>query len=95
MFAFGPDFKKNVTSFVPVNMLDVMATILHLYGIESDDDVDGRIIREMFLYSDAVDPEKIPVETRPYYAENGSYKAVLMMTRAQGKRYLDKGWRMR
>jgi len=95
MFAFGPDFKKNTTTYVPVNMLDVVATLLHLYGIESDDDIDGRVIDEIF--AKGTDVEKIPVSTVPHSCENPDlhYKAVLQMSYVGGKHYLDKGWRVR
>lgn len=94
MFALGPGFKKDITSYVPVNILDIVATILHIYGLKTDDGIDGRVIDEIFLHG--ADVEKIPVSILAHYAENTdlNYKAVLQMFYAGGKKYLDKGWRL-
>lgn len=94
MFALGPGFKRDVTSYIPVNILDLAATILHIYGLETKDGLDGRVIDEIFSHNAAV--EKIPVSILTHYAENiaFNYKAILQMYYAEGKKYLDKGWRL-
>ena len=94
MFALGPKFKRNVTSYVPVNLLDVAATILSMYEIEADEGVEGRVIEEMF--QNGPDVEKIPVSTISYVVENAEleYKAVLQISQAGERDYLEKGFRV-
>ena len=93
LLAWGPAFKRGVVSRVPAGNVDVTPTILALHEMEANG-VDGRVLREAFV--DGPDEEQIPVETRVHTAAAaaGAYRAVVQVSEADGRRYLDKGWRV-
>jgi hypothetical protein len=70
-----------------------MPTILHMLGIKTGLDFDGRILYEAF--KKGPDANKLPLKTATYYAENPelSYRAVLQLSVIGEKWYLDKAWR--
>jgi len=93
LLAWGRAFKRGVVSRVPAGNVDVTPTILALHGLDTDG-VDGRVLREAFI--DGPDAEQIPVETRVHTTEAaaGAYRAVVQVSEVDGRRYLDKGWRV-
>jgi arylsulfatase A-like enzyme len=92
LVAWGPDFKRGATVRVPAGNVDVAPTILALLGLDTDG-CDGRILREALLVGP--DPEQVPVVTRVHIAEAGGYRASLQMSEVDGRRYVDKSWRVR
>jgi hypothetical protein len=93
LLAAGPAFKRGVVSRVPAGNVDVTPTILALHGLPGDG-VDGRVLREALV--DGPDEEQVPVETRVHTAEAGGglYRAVVQTSEVEGRRYVDKGWRV-
>ena len=94
LVACGPAFKRGVVSAVPAGNVDVTPTILALHGLPTTG-VDGRVLREALV--DGPDVETVPVETRIHAAEAGAgaYRAVVQISEVDGRRYVDKGWRVR
>lgn len=46
--AYGPDIKKGFKLEKPINICDIAPTILHMYNIPIPNDMDGRVIKEIF-----------------------------------------------
>ena len=94
LLAHGPDFKRGVVSPVPAGNVDVTPTILALHGLDPDG-LDGRVLREALTHGP--DVEQVAVETRIHVAEAGAgaYRAVVQVSEVDGRRYVDKGWRVR
>jgi arylsulfatase A-like enzyme len=90
----GPDFKRGVVSAVPAGNVDVTPTILALHGLDTTG-TDGRVLREALV--DGPDAEQVAFETRVHVAEAaaGAYRAVVQVSEVDGRRYVDKGWRVR
>ena len=91
LLAWGPSFKKRMIVRAPAGNVDVTATILALLGITERDGLDGRVLGEAL--AGGPDEETIPVETRAYTVEAGSYRAALQVSLVDGHRYIDKSWR--
>jgi len=90
--AWGADFKKRVTVRTPTGNVDVAPTILSLLGIEDLGGLDGRVLAEAL--EGGPDGEKLVVETRVYSVEAGGYSAAVQVTTVDGRRYVDKSWRI-
>jgi arylsulfatase A-like enzyme len=90
--AWGADFKQGATARAPSGNVDVAPTILHLLGIEDPAGMDGRVLREALI--DGPDPDKVPVQTRTALVEAGDYRAALQISEVDGRRYVDKSWRI-
>jgi arylsulfatase A-like enzyme len=93
LLAWGRDFKRGVIVRVPAGNVDVTPTILALEGMDASD-CDGRVLWEAFV--NGPDEEQVPVETRVYTTEAsaGAYRAVVQISEVDGRRYVDKGWRV-
>lgn len=91
MLAWGPDFKRGVRVRTPSSNADVTPTILHLLGHPKAEALDGRVLFEAL--ASGPDEEQVAVETRTLRVSNGPYRALLQVTEAAGRRYLDKSWR--
>jgi len=91
--AWGADFKKGTIVRVPAGNVDVTPTILALLGITEADGLDGRALSEAF--EGGPDPEQIAVDTRVHIVEAGGYGAALQLSEVDGRRYVDKSWRIR
>jgi arylsulfatase A-like enzyme len=71
--------------------VDVAPTILALLGLDTEG-CDGRVLREALR--DGPDPEQIPVVTRVDTVESAPYRAALQISEVDGRRYVDKSWRV-
>src|SRR2546427_44421 len=90
---WGVDFKKRSTVRTPVGNVDVAPTILALLGITEDGALDGRVLAEAL--EDGPDAEQIAVDTRVHTVEVGDYRAAIQVSEVDGRRYVDKSWRIR
>jgi arylsulfatase A-like enzyme len=88
---WGASFKERTVVRAPVGNVDVAPTILALLGIEGDG-LDGRVLREAL--TGGPDEEQVPVATRVHTAEAGPYRAAAQVSEVDGRRYVDKSWRI-
>jgi arylsulfatase A-like enzyme len=92
-FAWGVDFKRGAAARAPAGNVDVAATILALLGLGAEaEGLDGRILGEAL--AGGPDEEQLRVETCVHTAKAGSYRAALQVSSADGRRYIDKSWRL-
>jgi arylsulfatase A-like enzyme len=94
--AWGPAFKHGVSVRTPAGNVDVTPTVLHLLGLDGDGPgLDGRVLHEAL--ADGPDEEQVIVETRAHTVTttDGAYRAVVQTSEVAGRRYVDKGWRIR
>jgi hypothetical protein len=92
LLAWGADFKKGATVRAPVGNVDVTPTILALLGIPTSGGLDGRVLREAL--DGGPDEEQLVVDTRVHTVEAGTYRAALQLSTVDGRRYVDKSWRI-
>jgi len=90
--AWGAGVKKGVTVGVPAGNVDVTPTVLALLGIDGEAGLDGRVVTEAL--EGGPDPERVAVETRIHTAAAGAYRAALQISTVDGRRYVDKSWRV-
>jgi arylsulfatase A-like enzyme len=90
--AWGAGVKKGVTVSVPAGNVDVAPTVLALLGLEGEDGLDGRVLAEAL--EGGPDPEQIAVKTRVHTVATGAYRAALQISTVDGRRYVDKSWRL-
>jgi arylsulfatase A-like enzyme len=90
--AWGAGVKKGVTVGVPAGNVDVTPTVLSLLGIDGETGLDGRVVTEAL--EGGPDPERVAVETRIHTAAAGAYRAALQISTVDGRRYVDKSWRV-
>ena len=93
LLAWGVDFKKRATVRAPAGNVDVTPTILALLGIAEGGGLDGRVLHEAL--EGPADPEQVAVDTRVLIVEAGAYRAALQVSEVDGRRYVDKSWRIR
>jgi arylsulfatase A-like enzyme len=101
LLAWGVDFKKGATVRTPAGNVDVAPTILALLGIEAGagldrldgrDGLDGRVLVEAL--AGGPDEEQMMAETRIHTVEAGAYRAAIQISLIEGRRYVDKSWRI-
>ena len=90
--AWGAGVKKGVTARAPAGNVDVTPTVLALLGLEGEAGLDGRVVAEAL--QGGPDPEAVAVETRVHTAAAGGYRAALQISTVDGRRYVDKSWRV-
>ena len=90
--AWGADFKKGLTVRTPTGNVDLAPTILSLLGVGSADGLDGRVLAEAI--EGGPDPEQMVVETRVSLTEARGYAAAVQASTVDGRRYVDKSWRI-
>ena len=90
--AWGAGVKKGVTVSVPAGNVDVAPTVLALLGLEGEEGLDGRVLAEAL--EGGPDAEQIAVKTRVHTAAAGPYRAALQISTVDGRRYVDKSWRL-
>jgi hypothetical protein len=66
--------------------------VLALLGLEGEAGLDGRAVTEAL--EGGPDPEEVAVETRVHTATTGGYRAALQISTVDGRRYVDKSWRI-
>jgi len=62
-------------------------------GLTDADGLDGRVLAEAL--EGGPDPEQIAVDTHVHTVEAGAYRAALQLSEVDGRRYVDKSWRIR
>ena len=96
LFAWGAGFKPRTTVRAAAGNVDVTPTILALLGVEPEagasTGLDGRVLAEAL--EGGPDPERVVAETRVHAVEAGAYRAALQLTEVDGRRYVDKSWRI-
>jgi arylsulfatase A-like enzyme len=92
LLAWGVGFKTRATVRVPAGNVDVTPTILALLGVGKGDGLDGRILSEAL--AGGLDPEQVGVDTRVHTTEAGAYRAAIQISVVDGRRYVDKSWRL-
>jgi predicted AlkP superfamily pyrophosphatase or phosphodiesterase len=92
LFAWGPSFKTRTTVGLPAGNADVTPTVLALLGIDGEDGLDGRVLREAL--AEGPDPEQVAAETRVHTVAAGAYRAAVQVSEVDGRRYVDKSWRI-
>jgi arylsulfatase A-like enzyme len=92
LVGWGAGFKTRLRVQVPAGNVDVTPTILVLLGLDETDGIDGRPLVEAL--TDGPDAEQVGVETRVYTTEAASYRAALQISVVDGRRYVDKSWRV-
>lgn len=90
--AWGAGVKKGITARAPAGNADVTPTVLALLGLEGEAGLDGRVVAEAL--QGGPDPEAVAVETRVHTAAAGGYRAALQISTVDGRRYVDKSWRI-
>jgi predicted AlkP superfamily pyrophosphatase or phosphodiesterase len=93
LFAWGAGFKKRTTVLTPAGNVDVTPTILALLGIAEDDRLDGRVLAEAL--EGGPDPAEGVADRRVHTVEAAGYRAALQLSEVDGRRYVDKSWRIR
>ena len=92
MVAAGPDLRRGLVDDLPTGTIDLAPTILHLLGIESSEQLDGRVLHEALVNSDAAEPklgtERIEATRQ---LATGRWKQYLQVSRAGGTAYFDEG----
>ena len=97
LFAWGAGFKRRATVRAAAGNVDVTPTILALLGVDPEPGastgLDGRVLAEAF--EGGPDPETVVAETRVHTVESGAYRAAVQVSHVDGRRYVDKSWRVR
>ncbi|HEU4471565.1 MAG TPA: alkaline phosphatase family protein [Flavisolibacter sp.] len=91
LIAFGPGFKRNYESPLPTSNVDLVPTILHLYGIPLPKTMQGRVMTELFAggkEAPELRPTKEVIRTEARSAE-GTYVLTLERTVLGSHRYVD------
>jgi arylsulfatase A-like enzyme len=91
LLAWGPDFKRSATVRTPAGNVDVAPTILALLGLPTDG-IDGRVLREALV--DGSDAEQVAVVTHTHTIEAGASRVAVQVSEVDGRRYVDKSWRV-
>jgi arylsulfatase A-like enzyme len=99
LFGWGAGFKRGTTMRAAAGNADVAPTILALLGPEpdrarraADAAMDGRVLAEAL--EDGPDQEQVLEETRVHVARVHGYRAAIQVTEIEGRRYIDKSWRV-
>lgn len=99
LFGWGAGFKRETTMRAAAGTADVAPTILALLGHEPDragraagETLDGRVLEEAL--EAGPDQEQVLEETRVHVARVHGYRAAIQVTEVEGRRYIDKSWRV-
>ncbi len=90
--AWGAGVKRGVVVGTPAGNVDVAPTILALLGLPAETGLDGRVVGEAL--EGGPDPEQVAMETRVHTEAAGAYRAALQVSTVDGRRYVDKSWRL-
>ncbi len=80
--AIGPDIRSD-GGRVDVSILDIAPTILHIYGLEIPQDMDGKVLTEVF--AEGSDPAEREVEYRSGEEEKKKLKGKISELKKEGK----------
>ena len=87
---YGPDFKENNFVTNPTGNIDITPTIIELLGIEPNNNIDGRIIKEGLTGNSQINSE---LKTQRYHAKRrigvGSYEQELEVLVLNGSVYIN------
>ena len=90
--AWGAGVKRGITASAPAGNADVTPTVLALLGQDGETGLDGRAVTEAL--EGGPDPEQVVAETRIHTTSAGAYRAALQISTVEGRRYVDKSWRV-
>ena len=94
LVAAGPDFRRGLTDDLSTGNVDLAPTILHILGIETAHEMDGRILSEALVNVDQVTAGR-KTETKTIEAKKdfpaGTWRQSLQMSRVGSTSYLDEG----
>jgi len=94
LIAAGPDFRRGQTDDLPTGNVDLTPTILHILGINAPQDMDGRILSEAMVNTNAVSAggktETKTIEAKKDFAA-GTWRQSLRILRIGSTIYLDEG----
>lgn len=91
LLAFGPSFKSALETTFPTSNIDIVPTILHLYGIPIPDKMQGRIMYELLKNNESglkEEPVKKIITVRKKY-KWGEYKVSLEITQYGKYNYIN------
>jgi len=69
-FAYGPDIKQSGDKLAGLKIYDITPTVLHMFGLPVPDDIDGRVLSEIFK------PDSEPVRRHVIYRTTGEEQEV-------------------
>jgi arylsulfatase A-like enzyme len=99
LFGWGAGFKRETSVRAAAGNADVAPTILALLGHAPDRApraggaaLDGRVLAEAL--DGGPDQEQVVEETRVHVARAHGYRAAIQVTEVDGRRYIDKSWRI-
>ena len=92
LVAWGVDFKQGATVTAPAGNVDVAPTVLAVLGIDDSHGMDGRVLTEAL--AGGPDAEQVAADTRTHTVDAGAYRAALQVSTVDGRRYVDKSWRV-
>jgi len=67
-FAYGPDIKQSGEKLAGLKIYDITPTVLHMFGLPILDDIDGRVLSEIFKPDS--EPGRRPVVYEPEKVKN-------------------------
>lgn len=92
LMAAGPSFKKQYTDTLPTSNVDLVPTVLHIHHLPVPETMDGRVMRELLVESNA--DVKTPVAvveiiTDTAGSKDGTYRIELHRTTMGKYKYVD------
>jgi arylsulfatase A-like enzyme len=94
LIAAGPDFRRGQTDDLPTGNVDVAPTILHILGIKTPQEMDGRVLSESMVSVDPVstgrETETKTIEAKKDFAA-GTWRQSMKISRVGSTTYLDEG----
>ncbi|HEU0274956.1 MAG TPA: alkaline phosphatase family protein [Candidatus Udaeobacter sp.] len=92
LIAAGPDFRRGQTDGLPTGNIDLAPTILHILGIKTPREIDGRVLLEAMIDVDQLPPkaEQKTIEAQKSFT-TGTWRQSLQISRVGSTIYLDEG----
>ena len=90
LVAAGPDFRRAGTDDLPTGNVDLAPTILHILGIKTAQELDGRVLFEATVNLNHVPAETNTIEAKKDFAA-GTWRESLRISRIGSTIYLDEG----
>jgi arylsulfatase A-like enzyme len=89
LIASGPSFKTSFESPLPSSNIDMVPTILHLYGIDRPTSMQGRVLLELLAGTDKLPRAKKETLKTSTKIAGGSYSLVVQRTKVGTQEYVD------